>query len=383
MSKPGKAGTLLLAITLAGCANVPTERAPDWSIDQDEGPDGESAEVMEVGGVHRFALPAPPLSTEWLPQPWLGVDAWCSANKVAPARRLGNDAFAPAVLTLPHGTLLLTPGARAARWRGMELHLGYSPQVVGSTVMVHSLDWRKTLEPLVFEDALVLDRTRPLVIDPGHGGADPGALSSHTGLLEKELALDWARRVASILAASGWPVLLTRTNDIDLSLSERIAFADRVDASAFISLHFNSSQSDPSSGGVETYCLTPGGLPSTITRGYADDATAAWVNNEYDTQNLLLACAVQREMLAIKGVRDRGVRRARFMGVLRHQQRPAILVEGGYLSDPVEARLIGNPAYRQELAQAVARTVLRSDPFDNLAAARSSARKPVVKVAGD
>src|SRR5207248_499777 len=119
-------------------------------------------------------------------------------------------------------------------------------------------------------------------------------------------------------------------------------------------LHFNSAAPNEEQAGLETYCLTPSGMPSSLTRGFEDNAALAFPNNSFDAQNLQLACAVHRALLQVNGNRDRGVRRARFPGVLRGQQRPAILVEGGYLSNRHEAGLIGEPGYRQKLAEAVA-----------------------------
>ena len=95
-------------------------------------------------------------------------------------------------------------------------------------------------------------------------------------------------------------------------------------------------------------------MPSTVTRGYYDDLTLAFTNNAFDAQNLQFALQVHRALLQVNGRHDRGVRRARYLGVLRGQNRPAILVEGGYLSNPREARRIADPAYRQKLAEAVA-----------------------------
>ena len=160
-----------------------------------------------------------------------------------------------------------------------------------------------------------------------------------------------------MLASTGRQVFLTRTNDTDLALSNRVAFADEHQATAFLSLHFNSAAPNEVEAGLETYCLTPAGMPSAVTRGFADDPSLAFPNNAFDAQNLQLALRVHRALLQVNGNHDRGVRRARFLGVLRGQQRPAILVEGGYLSNPHEARLISEPAYRQKLAEAVARAL--------------------------
>ncbi len=196
---------------------------------------------------------------------------------------------------------------------------------------------------------------------PATAAGDSGAKSVLGYGCEKEFTLDWARRLGSLLATNGWQVFLTRTNDTDLSLSNRIAFAEAHKADVFLSLHFNSAAPDEQQAGLETYCLTPTGMPSTVTRGYNDDEALAFPNNAFDAQNLQLALQVHRALLQVNGDHDRGVRRARYLGVLRGQNRPAILVEGGYLSNPREARLIAEPAYRQKLAEAVAEALEKLD----------------------
>jgi N-acetylmuramoyl-L-alanine amidase len=95
-------------------------------------------------------------------------------------------------------------------------------------------------------------------------------------------------------------------------------------------------------------------MESSVTRGYEDDPALVFPNNAFDEQNLLLAACVHRALLQVNGRQDRGVRRARYLGVLRGQNRPAVLIEGGYLSNPLEAKRIADPAYRQRLAEAVA-----------------------------
>src|SRR5262249_35274224 len=127
----------------------------------------------------------------------------------------------------------------------------------------------------------------------------------------------------------------------------------------FVSLHFNAAPSatDPAESGIETYCVTPTGMPSTLTRDYEDDATLSFPNNRFDEENLQYAFQVQRTLLKATGAHDQRVRRGRFMTVLRGQSRPAILVEGGYLSNLREAKHIEEPAYRQRLAEAVAKAL--------------------------
>jgi N-acetylmuramoyl-L-alanine amidase len=122
-------------------------------------------------------------------------------------------------------------------------------------------------------------------------------------------------------------------------------------------LHFNSAAPDQRQAGLETYCLTPQGMTSTVTRGFEDDPALSFPNNAFDEQNLQLALLAHRALLQVNGRLDRGVRRARYLGVLRWQNRPAILLEGGYLSNPREARWIATPLYRQRLAEAVAQAL--------------------------
>ena len=156
------------------------------------------------------------------------------------------------------------------------------------------------------------------------------------------------------LTAAGWQAVLTRSTDAEMAISNRVAFAEQLRAGLFLSLHFNSGVANGNESGLETYCLTPSGMPSTLTRGYADEISATFTNNAFDAQNLQLALRVHGALLRVNGQRDRGVRRARFPLVLRGQSRPAILVEGGFLSNPHEARFITEPAYRQKLAAAIA-----------------------------
>jgi N-acetylmuramoyl-L-alanine amidase len=143
-----------------------------------------------------------------------------------------------------------------------------------------------------------------------------------------------------------------------------VAFADQHGADLFLSLHFNSAAPSQDQVGAETYCLTPTGMPSNLTRGYEDNAALVFPNNSFDTQNFQLAVRLHRAVLKVNGRLDRGVRRARFLGVLQGQNRPAVLVEGGYLSNPREARQIANPAHRQKLAEALAGALLENSGAD-------------------
>lgn len=253
----------------------------------------------------------------------------------------------------PAGVFRLAANSPWAHCDNVAFWLGFPPTAVNGELLIHQLDAEKCLQPLLTPLPLPSNADRLVVIDPGHGGESTGTRSVLAGQPEKLYTLDWAQRLAPLLLAKGWRVVLTRTNDVELSLPERAAIADRWQADLFISLHFNSTPSTNLQG-IETFCLTPTGMPSTITRQYEDDASRVFPNNRYDGGNVALAFRLHRSLLAATGAGDRGVRRARFMGVLRPQQRPAVLIEGGYLSNPEEARLINSAGYRQKLAEAIA-----------------------------
>jgi N-acetylmuramoyl-L-alanine amidase len=246
-------------------------------------------------------------------------------------------------------------GNRAAAYGGLEFWLGFAPKLIRGLPYVHSLDARKTLQPLLGEPSPFAWAGRTVAIDPGHGGKDSGARSCVNGEYEKQYTLDLAKRLQRLLLANGWNAVLTRSNDTYVALGDRVAVADQIKADLFLSLHFNSGAGSGAQFGIETYCLTPSGMPSNLLRNEGDDPRQRHPNNAFDEENFQLALRVHRAVLMAAGTSDRGVRRARFMGVLRGQTRPAILIEAGYLTNPAEARKIATAAHRQTLAEGIAR----------------------------
>jgi N-acetylmuramoyl-L-alanine amidase len=245
-------------------------------------------------------------------------------------------------------------GSRRAWWNGTEIWLGFEPRIERGQLRVHRLDLAKTFEPLLEQAEIGEPEKGLLVLDPGHGGTQPGSRTISGNQFEKNLTLDWALRLKPLLEQSGWKVAVTRDTDADVSLAERVDFAQGLQAALFVSLHFNSSFPHTDAAGIETYCLTPTGMTSNIVREFEDDPTRSYPNNDFDSANVRLAMRVHRSLIRMTGAADRGVKRARFPDVLRWQTRPAILIEGGFLSSPEESRQIARPAYRQKLAEAVA-----------------------------
>lgn len=208
---------------------------------------------------------------------------------------------------------------------------------------------------------------RPIVIDPGHGGSDTGAMSA-SGTVEKDLVLSVARRLASALASQGHTARLTRPGDEARGLTDRTAQANRVDAVAFVSLHANAS-TVASVQGAETYYMS---LDDRSTDEHAA-ATAEFENladsgsgqSELDlilwdlaqaevlNESAELALAVQNRLNERLGLKDRGVKQAPF-AVLTGATMPAILVEIGFLSNPAEAQQLESADHQQRLAEALA-----------------------------
>ena len=339
-------------VVLTGCSTASRradkEGAPDW-----EAPELATAAPPVSPMPAPAVLPTPaPAHTNQITETWVPLNRWAELNKLTAGTRLATDSSVFA-LTAGEEVMVFEAGSRSAHWNGLELQLGFAPRVVNDELLVHTLDVQKNLQPLL-NPAGRITAPAVVVVDPGHGGSDAGASNVFSGRFEKDYTLDWAKRLQPLLAAKGWEVFLTRTNDTRVSLAERVAFAELHKASLFLSLHFNSAYPSQSQAGLESYCLTPTGMPSNLTRGHADDTTLVFPNNAFDEENLRHALRLHQALLEVNGNLDRGVRRARFLGVLRGQNRPAVLLEGGYLSNPQEAREIADPAYRQKLAEAVA-----------------------------
>jgi N-acetylmuramoyl-L-alanine amidase len=302
----------------------------------------------------------PAVAANHFTETWVSLERWSRHYGFGRPKRISEDAFPVFTVDTTNGVMSVKTGSQLAYWDGLEYHLGFAPQIINGQPYVHTLDIQKNFEPLVSRP---MDSTKSnivLVIDPGHGGMDTGTKSVLNGHYEKEYALDWARRLQALLITNGWTVALTRSNDTMVTLSNRVAFAEHRKADLFLSLHFNSSSPDREPAGLETYCLTPAGMPSNLTRGFADEAAHVFPNNAFDAQNLQYALRLHRALLKVNGNLDRGICRARFLTVLQGQNRPAVLVEGGYLSNPNEAREIADPNYRQKLAEAVANALLET-----------------------
>lgn len=233
------------------------------------------------------------------------------------------------------------------------VHLGYP--IAGSRGQLHlsESDYRHQLQPVLTPQVFGAPPIpRHIMIDPGHGGKDPGAENTGLRLREKALTLDLARRLKPRLEAQGFIVSMTRDADRFVALGERAQIANRAGADLFLSLHFNALEKTTVSG-VETFAFTPPFQPSTARASLHVSDRRSYAGNRHDPWNSLLAYYVQHSLVGGLSAEDRGVKRARF-AVLKELQMPGILIEGGFVSHPTEGRNIGSAAYRERIAEAIA-----------------------------
>lgn len=242
---------------------------------------------------------------------------------------------------------------REIRLNGIQHWLSNPVLSARGQLWISARDVLKTLDPVLRQGRpAIRTPVRTVVLDPGHGGSDTGARGRSA--VEKTMTLDTARRAERYLEAAGLNTILTRTSDRTLGLDERVAFARAKRADLFVSIHFNSGGS---ADGIETYCVPPAGAASTAGPRFFGGDTDASPNNRYDERNVWLAHCVHRAALSATGASDRGVRRARFV-VIRDAPCPAILVEGGFLSNRAEEARILSADYREKLAKAIADGIL-------------------------
>lgn len=223
----------------------------------------------------------------------------------------------------------------------------------GGMAMLSTVDLAKLVDPVVRPSYI----RKPIefdtvVIDAGHGAHDTGAKGPYGR--EKDYTLDTALRLERELQARGFKTLMTRREDVFLTLGQRVEIANRQKNAIFISVHYNSSGAKTSNG-IETYALAPQGTSST---NGGSPWNSSLTGNIRDAENIALATAVHAHVISdIKAV-DRGIKRARF-NVLRGINKPAILFEGGFVTNPTEAKLINDPEHRQRLAASIADAVVR------------------------
>lgn len=242
--------------------------------------------------------------------------------------------------------------------------------------------------PVYRKPASAKIRLRKVVIDPGHGGTDPGALG-RSGLREKDVNLDIAKRLSALLKAEGVTTVLTRSTDKFIPLSTRVSIANRSGADLFISIHSNAARNRsvcgfevyyvaPSVSDIKRASLTARSMPlnlknAQIASQSQELKTILWdmIYTNSRAESIELSRAVCKEMDSAIDADILGVKNARFQ-VLRGITMPGILIEVGFVSNTAEERLLRTSAYREKLAAGILEGI--RDYSQNMALVEANSR---------
>ena len=268
-------------------------------------------------------------------------------------RRAGNEV----ILENKKVLVKLRVGGQECTMNGVKFVFSYKVEDGNGQAWISRIDLAKLVDPVLRPNYIGnAGDFKTVIIDPGHGGKDPGATN---GLgTEANYNLDVANRLKKILTERGYKVLMTRDTNRYLTLQERVDFANRINDNAiFISIHHNSGGG--AARGLETFTLSPIGVAH-YGRGLNTSDFQARTGNGHDSANVALATAVHGcvSRRLGKNTFDRGIKRARF-SVLTGVKHPSILIECGFMTHQLEARLIHNEAYRNAVANGISEAVAK------------------------
>lgn len=259
------------------------------------------------------------------------------------------------VLKNKYNTLEIETNSRRAWINGVMFWLHEPCRKHGSQWTVREVDFKRGMDPILRSYAHVPSSPPRLVLlDPGHGGKDTGTISKQ-GVTEKEVALDISHRVRKHLESKNIRVKMTRSGDTYPTLDQRSAYAYKIGADLFVSIHANAAGSTAAHG-VETFITSAAGYDSSNHYGQGGDKSSQR-NNAYDAPNAILGFSVHSNLMKMTQRSDRGLRRARF-SVLKKAPCPAALVECGFLSNPDEESLLSSSSYREKAARGISNGIL-------------------------
>ncbi|MBT8042494.1 MAG: N-acetylmuramoyl-L-alanine amidase [Kiritimatiellales bacterium] len=245
--------------------------------------------------------------------------------------------------------------SRRAWINGVMVWLHYPCRKAGSGWGIKQADFSKGIDPILRFYAHAKGPVPQVVmLDPGHGGKDTGAIGK-SKIHEKTVVLDISARVKKHLEAKKIHVRLTRTSDTYPSLQQRSDLAYRTGADLFISIHADGA-GDPRACGVETFIQTAAGYDSSNHYGQPGDKSPQ-KGNQHDAANAALGFSIQSNLVKAAKRDDRGLRRARF-AVLKNAPCPAALVECGFLTNPDEESLLNTASYRENVARGISNGII-------------------------
>lgn len=339
---------------LAGCATVPTARSGVSRV-----PSLASQRIF-IGGL--AYLPA-----EALVQALEGQGSWDQEAQVWMLRAGTHE-------------LRVAAGMPVALVDGSPYRLAEAARFQSGRLLLPEALWSKQLSRWILIPAPAgrqpgpgRSRLATIVVDPGHGGHDPGAIGLG-GLREKEVTLDVAKRLRDLLGRDGFRVVMTRYDDRFIPLNQRAQLANREGADLFISIHANASRRRSVSG-FEAYYLSEAtddharalaasenaDLPEELGGTISQETQAIlWdlLYTEHRTESSELAQQICRGLSGRQiASKNRGIKSARF-AVLKRSRMPAVLVEVGFVSHREEESRLRQPWYRQQLAEGIRQGVL-------------------------
>ena len=330
---------ILIAFFLSGCASVPRGAGGSYSLN----------------GTTYFSLPA-----------------FCDAREVG----WDYDTFSrKAVLSKDNHKVSLRVGDDLVLVDGRPVHLNH-PIDVYQGMIVGPYRFRQQILDGLFGEArrtglqcVFESRIHKVVIDAGHGGNDPGAIG-RTGLREKDVNLDIAKRVAGLLKKEGIEIIMTRSSDRFIPLGSRVDVANRMGADLFISIHSNANRVR-SMNGFEVYYVDPTvsdskralfaaqnvplKVPHSSLAGNSVSLKAILWDMIYTSnraESIALSRAVCYSLNEELGIKILGIKGARY-AVLRGIRMPGVLIEVGFVSNGEEEGKLKNGFYRQKIAEAV------------------------------
>ncbi len=262
------------------------------------------------------------------------------------------------VAKTPENVFKMHHAARDFQFNNIKMWFAYPALFKEHRVWIAQDDFQRTLLPLLDKALPPAVSGKTIVIDPGHGGKDVGAV----GKISQEKNLNWAisRLVGDILTARGFTVIYTRSGDETVELAPRAAKAAGTGADLFVAIHCNAAP-NPQANGIETFSISPRGAAN--SNDNADHSLAVNANAEakgyaHTVESFMLSAAIQQELIRATKATDRGAKRARFH-VLYNNTVPAALVECGFMSYPAEEKKLNTTEYQQILAMAIANGITK------------------------
>ncbi len=254
-----------------------------------------------------------------------------------------------------HFKITIKVGSKECYMNRVLFILSHAPTIHKGQVLISRTDLNTLIDPVIRPAFIKRARNfKTVVIDPGHGGKDPGSRGYYSD--EKYYTLKVARLLRDMLQRKGYNVVMTRDSDVFISLANRVRIANRYPNAIFICIHFNSGQSKAH--GIETFTISPVGVPH-LGRSYRPGDSKAVPGNIMGSASIALATAVHSRTLMYLhkyNMADRGIKHARF-NVLTGIKIPAILLEGGFLSNRTEATKIHSLTYQKALASGIVRAI--------------------------